>query len=660
MQNTIQKQVKETENKKEVSVLQSSPEESSEDSRVLPITVTSKAEQKALKSATGGVEKSQQQQVQMLISQITELQKEKCDSKTVRTLLITVPDWLISPERKSVLEQTINKSDNTNILSHVRLIAETCLMNLDDCETLEKHECELVSERLASSGASQRISKISIGSSKVETQTTSKTEVRKEEITQCKSMDLRAPSPSVRMRPPSPTFITIESTRRAASPQRVTPSPTLLHRPLTPPTPPPRRSDTPTSRLTRITPSPTFDRAENLARLKDTTAKLSRGVTPPPILPTQVSEKRSEIVESASIHQQIKIDSQVTESKTATDLTKPNEEMLLNAMQKTGDTNLPDPEDEEISELTFASVKEKKEFFEEAQKAEINKTYVRKEPISIPERLGPDIEEESVQEALKKEEELPRADLSSLLNKFESTDEKTYVQKEPIPLSERLHSDADSTDKDKIEQEMPSFDIQAIKNVFELGEQSAVLRDEKNDQEESVSSTIETAATSSKSESPHQKKPASQPNSPLPPQQNQVEVVSAEPSGFTETKKITEHFSDVDEFGNKVSGTMTAVTQHSESTQRVPFSYADAVKRKAARRTETYDEDATEKLLRNFHKTWTESETVFKSLGYTVSSETSQVLSEQTDSSSEVRALHGLSEESLSNGRPDSRQKKVP
>ncbi|KAJ0070460.1 hypothetical protein NL108_010706 [Boleophthalmus pectinirostris] len=663
-QKLIQSQVKEPEKKQEMPALEWSTKESPEVSSVVPIIITDTAEQNEVLKSASGVVKSQQEQVQMLMSHITELQNEKWNIKSVKTFLATVPDWLISADRKSELEQTVNKGDGTDLLSHVKIIVESYLMKLDDNEAMEKHECELVSEKLASSGGSQRISKISIGSSKVESQIT-RTEKRKEEVSQSKSVDLRAPSPSLRMRPPSPTFITIESTRRTASPQRVTPSPTPMHRPLTPPTPPPRRSDTP-SRLTRITPSPTFDRAENLARLKDTTAKLSRGVTPPPILTSQITEKKSEIVESpASFHRQIKIESQAMETKSFTteekDLTKQIEEMLLSDIRGAADSHLPDPEDEEISELTFASVREKMEFFEEAQKAEMNKTYVRKEPISIPERLGPDMEEECVDEVKEKEQiELPQADLSSLVNKFESQDEKTYVdKKEPIPLAERLHNDADNTDKNKAEQEMPNFDIQAIKNVFELGEQSFLFKDEKRDQEESVSRLTETADTS-KWESLQEKKPASLHSSPLPLRKNQVETVTAEPSGFTETKTFTENFSNVDEFGNKVTGTMTAVTQHSQSSQQVPFSYADAVKRKTAKRTETYDEEATEKLLRNFHKTWTESETVFKSLGYTVSSESSQVLSEHTDSSSEVRALHGLPEESLSDGRPDSRQKKVP
>lgn len=677
-QKAIQKLGKESEKKKGVLVLQTlNTQESPVDSRVVPITVTAEAKQnEMLKSATGGVEESQQRQVQVLISHITDLQRENSDSKSVKTLLNTVPDWLINPDRKCELEQHLNKNDVKEILSHLRKLAESYLIKLHNYDTMEKHECELVSEKSGSSGASKRISKISIVSSKVENQTRTKTshERREEEVSQSRSVDLHAPLPPLRMRPPSPSFITIESTRRTASPQRVTPSPTPMHRPLTPPTPPPRKCDTPTSRLTRITPSPTFDRAENLARLKDTTAKLSRGVTPPPILTSQITEKKSEIVEPpASFHRQIKIDTQVFETKTSgeKDLAKNLEAIILDEVHTKGDAHLPDIEDEEVSEITFASVREKREFFEEAQKAEINKSYVRKAPISIPERLGPDMEEECVVEVMDKEKEaLPRADLSSLVNKFESPDEKPFVKKENIALADWLHNDADSTDCDKdrvnsLEQDMPGFDIQAIKNVFELGEQSFSFKDEKNNQE-SLSSLIETGADTSKGESPQEKKSTKQSSSPMPPQKNRVKTVTAEPSGFAETKSITEHFSNFDEFGNKVAGTRTAVSQHSESTQQVPVSYADAVKRKSAKRTETYDEDATEKLLRNFHKTWTESETVFKSLGYSVSSETtSQVVSQHTkiassDTSSEVGSLHGLPEESLSDGCPDSGQKKVP
>ncbi|KAF0026464.1 hypothetical protein F2P81_021201 [Scophthalmus maximus] len=680
-QKGVQKHLKASEKKKGVTVIQQSKEES----RDVSITVTSKSEQNQLVKSTTGTtdEESQRQEVQVLISHITEIQRVsgKNDAKSLKTLLNSVPDWLMSPERKCELEGSVTESDahkNQEILSQVKHLAEAKLMHLDDNETMERHECEPISEKDLSGGATPRISKISIGSAKIENQISQKTcqDRRKVEVSQCKSVDLRAPSPLLRMRSPSPTFITIESTRRTDSPQRVTPSPTLLHRPPTPPTPPPRRCDTPTSRLTRITPSPTFDRAENLARLKDTTAKLSRGVTPPPILsPQQILEKKSEIVESpASFHRQIKIDSQVVEAQRllqdmeclATE--KPQKSLSeeahrahvgeeqahfsecinANEIQRKSETHTPlchnDPdlvEDSDISEPSTASVKEKREFFEEAQKAEINKSYVRKEPIAIPERLGQDMEESVAENENKEKDELPRADMSSLVNKFESAEEEIYLRKELIPLTEHIHDDTESTDCDEekvdiLEQGMPTFDIQAIKNVFDLGERSSSSREEKRDHKEPESSLRETTAVTSKWERPQETEGGSRQSTPLPLQKNEVEVVPAERSGFSEKKSITDHFSNVDEFGNGVIGTRTTVSEHSESvsTEQTPFSYADAVKRKAAaaRRTETYDEDATEKLLRNFHKTWTESETVFKSLGYTVSAEmTSHVVSHQTN-----------------------------
>ncbi|XP_063743065.1 xin actin-binding repeat-containing protein 2 [Eleginops maclovinus] len=710
-QKAVQKQVKGSQKKKEVIVIQQSTVE--EESRDLPITVT--GEQKELvKSEAGKTEESQRLEVQALISLITEIQRvsKMTDSESVKILLNTVPDWLMSWEAKLELEGSVVEGDvqqSKETLSHLRKLAEAKLMQLEDNETMEKHECEPVSEKSVSGGATTRISKISIGSAKIEKQTKKKksTERRKEETSQCKSVDLRAPSPLLRMRSPSPTFITIESTRRTDSPLRVSPSPNMLHRPPTPPTPPPRRSDTPTSRLTRITPSPTFDRAEHLARLKDTTAKLSRGVTPPPLLPQQISEMKSEIVESpASFHRQIKIDSQLVEASRLSNATEISKKSLSGEAQQTdvystyveyeanisegsnakkierkseshmalcqNDPILIDASD--MSELSV-SVKDKKEFFEEAQKAEINKTYTRKEPIAIPERLGPDMEDCEAENKNKEKNELVRADLYGLVNTYNTPEDKLFLRKELIPLTEWLHNETESTDCDKervdiLEQEMPTFDIQTIKNVFELGEKSSSFREEKKDQEETLSSLIETTADTSKREVPLETKRGSRQSTPLPSQKTGIETVPAKPSGFSETKSITEHFSNVDELGNKVTGTRTTVTEQSESvsTQQAAFSYADAVKKKAAaaKLAETFSDDATDNLLSNFHKTWTESESVFKSLGYTISEETtSQVVSHHSKnvssgSSSEVRALHSMSEESLSDGCSDSGQKKVP
>ncbi|KAM3861968.1 uncharacterized protein xirp2b [Diretmus argenteus] len=649
-----EKQVKASQKKKGVTANHQNTEEPTEESKNVPITVIGESEQ-LVESTTECKEDSQRQGVQMLISHITEVQRVsgKTDSKSLNTLLNTVPAWFMSSEDKcelegSAIESNVQKTEE--ILSHMMKRAEAKLKHLEGSDAAEKHECEPVSEKAVSVGATPRISKISIGSAKVETRKKTSHERRKEEASHGKSTDIRAPSPLLRMRSPSPTFITIESTRRTDSPQRVTPSPTLFHRPATPPTPLPRRCDTPTSRIARVTPSPTFDRAENLARLKDTTAKLSRGMTPPPVLPPQqATEKKSEIVESpASFHRQIKIEAQAVE---VSESSEPS--------------------------VVSTSVKDKKEFFEEAQKAKINKTYVRKDPIDIPERLGPDTEEFHIEHVGKEKDELPKVDMSGLLNKFESPEEKIYIRKEAIPLAERLEHEAENleTEKDNadiLEQEMATFDLQAIKNVFELGEQSSSFKEEKHNQEEPASNLSQTTTDSSKQENPQEKRGNSRQSTPLPPQKDVVESAPAEPSAYCETKSTSQHFSDVDEFGNKIVGTRTTTTiskrSESASPPQAPFSYADAVKRKAAAvaRTETYDEASTEELLRNFHKTWTESETVFKSLGYTVSEEkTSHVVSHQTktvidDSSSEVGALHCMSEEGLSDGCSDSGQKKVP
>nr|XP_046216858.1 xin actin-binding repeat-containing protein 2 [Oncorhynchus gorbuscha] len=274
--------------------------------------------------------------------------------------------------------------------------------------TLEKHESKPTSEKIIVGGETQKIQKISIGSSKVESKRTSR-ESKKQEWS-VKSIDRSAPSPLLRTRSPSPTFITIESTQRMASPRRITPSPIPMLRPATPPTPPPRKLEPPTSHINRATPSPTFSRAENLAWIKYTTAQLSCGVTPPPVpIPMQVTENKSDIVEyPASFYRQIKIEEQTEETSEMLAKTivtakkrpkKVYEEVQKAAVKVTGGRSFlqMDKEDMDASEMSDSSmvttsVRDKREFFEEAQKAKVNKTYVRRDPIVIPERLGPDME----------------------------------------------------------------------------------------------------------------------------------------------------------------------------------------------------------------------------------------------------------------------------
>ncbi|XP_036814748.1 xin actin-binding repeat-containing protein 2 isoform X4 [Oncorhynchus mykiss] len=644
--------------------------------------------------------------------------------------------------------------------------------------TLEKHESKPTSEKIIVGGVTQKIHKISIGSSKVESKKTSH-ESKKQEWS-VKSIDRSAPSPLLRTRSPSPTFITIESTQRTASSRRITPSPIPMLRPATPPTPPPRKLEPPTSHINRATPSPTFSRAENLAWIKYTTAQLSCGVTPPPVpLPMQVTENKSDIVEyPASFYRQIKIEEQTEETSEMLAKTivtakkrpqKLYEEAQKAAVKVTSGRSFPqmDKEDMDASEMSDSSmvttsVRDKREFFEEAQKAAENKTYVRKDPIDIPERLGPDMEEpkttnrdsrdetqstsekiaenstevvgstastekelmeasemsessivttsvrdkreffeethkakvnksyvrrdpidiperlgpdmEMLEPENQEKENLPKVDLSGLVNTFETPEEKVYVRK-PITMRERRGSETEYTksdieDTETQEEQMLTLDIKAIKNVFEMSEQSPSFKDEKKQPDELESNLSENTTESSKQENTQETQRGSGQISPLP-SQKEVQQVSADPTD-SETKLVTEHFVNLDELGNKTIGSLssTMVSQHSKSvtTDHPPFSYADVVKKKVSQVTpsETPDEASTEELLRNFHETWTESESFFKSLGYSVSEErTSHVVSHQTktivtDSSSQVGALHCVSEEGLSDGVSNSRQKKIP
>ncbi|KAL2081438.1 hypothetical protein ACEWY4_023291 [Coilia grayii] len=653
-----QQQARSSQRKKKETSNQLSEEKSKGESRVVPVEVPSKAAQKepARSWADEAEASCKLGEAEKLLAHIIELQGSlgKLDSKSVKVLLSEIPEWLIEPEERANLEQ--DAEDNNELalkdtVAFVKHIVQAKLLSLEGVQAMvEKHECEPTSEK----GQTQRISKITVGSTKTESPKKKRTRSETKELNTVvvKTLDPRAPSPSLRMRPPSPTFISIQSTKRVESPQTVAPSPPPLFRASTPPTPPPRRTETPTSRLSRAstsaTASPTLPRSDSLTRLREATAKLSRGASPDPVPhPVQVTTKRAEVVASpVSFHQRVK-----TEQKTVECL---------------------ETSDAADTQMETTSVKDKMEFFEEARRAEANKEYVRKDPIDIPERLGPDTEE---LEPEKEKEELPRVDMSGLLNKFESPKEKVYVRKDPIHIPERLGIDTeeletDAWKKEAQQEEMPAFDIKAIKNVFEMSEQSLTVKEEKNKQELDPE-VREITLEASKEESSQETKPSSRLNLPLPPHKRELTEKSVDPEGFSETKTTREHYSGTDEFGNRITGsktTTTSVSQHSGTVSAappVPFSYADAVRKKNAEAAKAAADISTDELLKNFQETWSESEVVFKSLGYSVSEEkTSQTTSQKkkkTDSKdSKVRAVHGVSKKGVSNGVSNRRQKELP
>lgn len=372
------------------------------------------------------------EEIKKLLSYIKEFEGSpaKMNPKSLKTMLSIIPEWLVDSEEKAYLSCTqYNKQKIIEVITYVQNLALAKLNFLErNLSVSESAKSESTQEKKIVGGATQKISKITIGSAKIETQKKVLEEKKTECQSESKTAELKMP-PELRMRTPSPTYICIESAKRTDSPLRVTPSPTSSYRSGTTPTPPPRWSETPT-RLNQSTPSPTMIRSEKLAKLRDTTAKLSQGMTPPPMpLPEYIIKVQTDLEGSRSSScSEITFETQMMESS------------LMDITDIHGDSMM--------------TVKDKREFFEEAQKAEVSRTYVRRDPIDIPERLEPDTEDEpeiprSTDTHERMLEDLPRVDLSRLVNKFESPQPKVYVRKEPIVITERLESDTEDAEPEK-------------------------------------------------------------------------------------------------------------------------------------------------------------------------------------------------------------------
>ncbi|XP_062303565.1 xin actin-binding repeat-containing protein 2 [Osmerus eperlanus] len=609
------------------------------------------------------------QLVQKLLFQLKVIQGApgKIESQSIKAVLGEVPDWLIGSDDRQKMAQSAsehNKKKLKEIIICVRNLAQTKLMSLERNIAAEKKpQTETTPEKKVLQVA--KISKISIGSSKVETQKRAvsertTTQIKKQELVE--TVDPRVPSPSIRIRTPSPTFISIESARRTDSPLRVTPSPPLSLKSAATPPPPIRRTDTPTSRFSGASPSPTLGRSAKLAKMKDTTARLSQGMTPPPSMtpPPPVA-----LPPHMTPPPPVALPPHMTPPPPVAlppHMTPPPPVALPPHMTPPPPVapRPPMPPPEFFSELaaereeleereiwtetleettmdvtqmvdSMLTVRDKKEFFEEAQKAEVNKMYMRKDPIEIPERLGPDTEESvhGVNEDVLKVE-LPRVDLSKLVNKFESPQLKVYARKDPIVITERLGSDAEDTEaepKTPKTEEMPAFNIKAIKDVFETGDHTSQAARE------------------------------------LRSRQERRESECSEQTGYSEAKSATGQF-----YGVARGGARSEEGEHGENaTARLsPPSYADVVRGNASD-LPAPPEDSTEDMLKTFHQSWAESQSMFQNLGFSTSEQrSSQVVTRQQEmvvtenTSSRVRTVHSVQEEGVSHGVTDRRQTKLP
>ncbi|XP_064419792.1 xin actin-binding repeat-containing protein 2 [Latimeria chalumnae] len=615
------------------------------------------------------------EELQQILSRVREFEaeSEKMDMMAMKVFLNNVPVWLAEKEEIEKLGEDGSQKMKEKVL-HIKDQASAKLAYFEDAiRTALMSAATFKSEKESSghTGSQQKICKISIGSSKLDMhrkseiveEKTVQHESKKEELSEIKITEQRASSPILKLRSPSPSYITIESTaRRTESPQRVVPSPPLpVQRDATPPPPPPRRSETPTSKIQRpsTSPSPPRSRAEKLAKLKDTTAKLSQGTAQhQQTTPVQVTEKKSEIIQSpATLRRQLKIETQVVEVAST--------------------ANLPEPD----STVTAGMVKDMKQMFEEAGRAETSKVYMRKDPIDIPERLGPDTDDLSLFPT-KQAIELPKVDLSGLVHKFETPDHKVYVRKEPILIAERLRSDSEEElDKKQATFEIPAFDVKSVKTVFEGSERAGCKKQKKQKfskaESEVVSFESESLAESSKGNySGRMHKgikgdiSCEEKSQQLAHKQQGSREKSPQPKSYSETKCVADHFAGVDKHGNKTIGlrTATSVSQGSESikftydSKHAPPTYEDVI---SGHILDISADDSPEELLKNFQKTWQESERVFKSLGYKLSeteatgmqSNSHSVETSHTeDTDHGKRDMRSLSKDSLSNGKHSRRQ----
>ncbi|XP_074857080.1 xin actin-binding repeat-containing protein 2 isoform X2 [Carettochelys insculpta] len=594
----------------------------------------------------------QREELQQVLFRVKQFEEEpnKNGMKAFQTFLCNIPVWLIDQERKKYIAHIVTEDNLEKMKEELSDIKDQAVKILASCEDtiqtamMSTKTVKSRNDSLSSRGLSQKRSKISIDSNRRDTHQMK--EVMKEEIVNHGIMQQSSgnrqtefkTSPALRMRSPSPTYIIIES-KRTESPLREVHSSSPIQRASTPVSPPPHRSATPAPRIHRPAPSlsPPRSHSEQLAKLKGTTAKLSQGITQHrAVTSVPVVEKRSEIVKSpATLRRKIRIE------------THAMMDPLSSATTHT-------------SQVTAGTVKDIKEIHEENRKAEKNTGY--EAPVNIPECLTP----------LTVSFKVPKIDQSGLTLRFEASEQRRHTKKEPVTINER--ADYESVDEmDTLlgkSEENSGFDE---KRVFERGEMNSKRKKERCTFRKDEFGL--TSLKNQKQKDSFQDSPFKQPRDPkegISYKQKQCDVKerSFEPIVCMEAKYHTDHASGLDRIANTVTESRTAImTSHSADGvqsgfgfKHAPPTYEDVI---SGHILDITAADSPEELLRNFQKTWQESERVFNSLGYTVSdtseAEVRSSFHQESAYISETATsgkgnLHTLSKESLSNGMPSCRQ----
>ncbi|XP_047400738.1 xin actin-binding repeat-containing protein 2 isoform X1 [Sciurus carolinensis] len=591
------------------------------------------------------------EELQQILSRVKQFEAEpnKSGLKTFQTLLNIIPVWLISEEKREygvhiAMENNLEKVKEE--IARIKTQAEDMLVYCENkiqtamiTSKTGLQENKPISLKEASSKVSNTKASYNENMEQKENKIVEEKIAHHQEAThheatvhnctktheEIKLDDSKISPPSLKTRPPSPTFITIESTARrteTSAKDELSQSPkkdSCVE-------PPPRGPMPQSPRIHRAntSPSPPRSRSEQLIKLKDTTAKLSRGTVPcPPATPVPIVEKRTEIIRSpATLRRQIKIESRDRVSPPT--ITIPVH----------------------VNHIGGASFRESMEAQEEVRKVEKRATYVHKDGVNSINGIVPDTESYDAVEVIRKVE-VPR--LSEHTQRYEAANRT-------VQMAEKYVNDRENEINRWFREfeEGPVFEAKSDRRVYANGEANHNIKQESRTfckEEFGVTSSENTNFADFSYKYPIE---------------FQEKISVKQPKVRSETRSLSEHFSGMDTFESQVVGSkVTASSSHSSEAGKSGFDFKHA--------PPTYEDviaghildisDSPKELRRNFQKTWQESERVFQSLGYATSetSATETTFQEGSAFISEAATprqgnMYTLSKDSISNGVLSGRQ----
>ncbi|KAG8510396.1 Xin actin-binding repeat-containing protein 2, partial [Galemys pyrenaicus] len=541
------------------------------------------------------------EELQQILSRVKEFETEpnKNDLKTFQILLNIIPEWLLSEEKREygvciAMENNIEKIKEE--IRQIKVQAEEMLTSCENIIQTTMMSFNTGKQRNKPTNLNGTLSKVSSvnisynkGTEQKENRTVEKTEHHQvaahHEATahnlvkthqETKLEDLRVSPPSLKTRPPSPTFITIESTARrmeTSTKDGLSQSPkkdSFAE-------PSPKRSMSQQSRIHRANtaPSPPTSRSEQLIKLRDTTAKLSRGAVPrSSASPVPIVEKRSEIITSpATLRRQIKIETQGRDS--------PPTITIPISVNQVG-----------------SSFRESMEAQEEVRKVEKRSTYVHKDGMNAAKHTVPDTESYDAVEIIRKVE---GPHLSEHTERYEAANRT-------VQMAENFMNDRENEINRWFREfeNSPLFEATSNRSVYSNGEANQNMKQESHTfckEEFGLTSLENTSFTDFSHSHPIELK---------------ERITVKQPGVRSEARTVSEHFSGVDAFESQVVGSkMTVSSSHNSEAGKAGFDFKHA--------PPTYEDviaghildisDSPNGLRRNFQETWQESGRIIKNRG---------------------------------------------